>query len=437
MKYHRVLYLPILGFLLLILCIPVPALAWGNTWLGVNLERIVSTTRGKSGPFRYNMAIQVENAGYDSDLYYGYTLEQVPDYTFTAGLNFRAFLPIKKKVVFEVSAIPQYAFYLRTKNERALNGEFNGQIHFVLDRVYFQLGGGFSTVRDRLGPEVTVRVRHQYNDVFGLLLWQPSKDASFAFQYRRFFYRYADLIVAGSNLRDTLNRTEDYINIRAYLQQVSRARFFLDGEYGIYNFAEALSSDRNSRSYSAYGGIELAPAEGGEFQIRGIQGRLNLGYKYFDIRDPRGQDYSGLVGNSTLALGIFKTTALQAFFDRDVQFSAYSDFNYYLQTTYGGGIVHFFSRRLLFGYELSFLRVHYPGVNEGAPTGPAVYRYILHSPRLLLRLRENLEISIFGNLGSRKSSLIEGAVNRTFVGLSLTYGYISGTNPLLSRPSSR
>lgn len=423
--------------LALLLASTEPALAWGNTWMGINLGQIISGTRGKSGALRYNTALLLDNAGHDSDIYYGYFAEPVPDYTFTAGLNFRVFLPIKQKVVFDISGLPQYVFYLRTKNERALNGVARGQVHFTLDKVYVQMGGAAADIRDRLSPELNARVRHTEATAFGLFLWQLSRGTSLAVQYRKLLYRYPDEIVGGANLNETLSRDEDYVNARTYLQQESRTRFYLDGEYGSYSFKENISRNRDSRSYGAYAGAEFLRPPAAEIQTQGVQGRISLGYKVFDILDPQAKDNAGFVGNSTIAIGIFKATALQGFFARDVQFSAYSSITYYLETTYGGGIAHYFSRRILLSYDLSFLRINYPEVEGQGPAGPTIYRYGVHSIRLLFRLQRNLELSLFSNLGRRTSNLDASAIHRNFFGISLIYGTITGENPLLVNPVAR
>ncbi len=428
---------PLLGLCCLILLgIPNEAGAWGNTWMGINLGQVVDATHGRSGPFRYNLAIFVDNAGYDSDLYYGYYTEKVSDYMATAGVNLHVFLPLKKKIVFDLSEIPQYTFLARTNSERSWNNAFRGQVHVALDRVYLQLGAGLATMRDRLSPELNARIRHRQDDFFGLGLWQVSREVSLALQYRKSSYRYTELPAGGEGIRTALDRDEDFANFRAYLQQVSRTRYYLDAEYGSYKFKDAASRGRDARSYGAYAGVEFLPPAG-DLQTRGLQGRINLGWKAFDMRDPLGKDRSSLVGNSTVSLGVFRATALQGFFVRDFQFSAFSGVTYYFATTYGGGLAHFFTRRVMLSYDLAFLRLHYPDLEEAGPEAPDVYRYITHTASILFRLRRDLQLTLFASLGRRRSDLAGAVSDRNFVGLSLIYGYVSGANPLLVNPISR
>ncbi len=164
--------------LFLLFAAPDHAFGWGNTWLGTNLERIVNATRWRTGSLRYNAAFLVDNAGYDSDIYYASTSDPVPDYTFIAGPNLRFFLPLKEKIVFDISESPQYAFFLHTTKERSWDNTFRGQVHLVSDRFYLQAGEGLSSTRERLSTELNVKIRLRQSDFVGLGLWQLSKGTS-------------------------------------------------------------------------------------------------------------------------------------------------------------------------------------------------------------------------------------------------------------------
>jgi len=146
--------------------------AWGNTWMGMSLEQAVNSARGRAWAFRYNAAVQINNAGYDSDIYFGMRDNRVPDYMFSAGPDIQVFLPLKKRVVFEISESPRYAFFLKTDRERALNNTFSGNMHVVFDRLYFQAGGGMINAKQRLSTELSVNVRYKQENLSGLVLWQ-------------------------------------------------------------------------------------------------------------------------------------------------------------------------------------------------------------------------------------------------------------------------
>jgi hypothetical protein len=414
------------------------AYAWGSTWMGAALEQAVDSAHWRIGAFRYDAAFQLNNAGYDSDIYFGSLSERVPDYTFAAGPDVHVFLPLMKKIVFDILESPRYVFFLKTAQERALNNIFAGNVHVALDRIYLQAGADLTDAKQLWISELSMNMRLKEDNVSGLALWQASKGTSFALQYRWSKYDYENLASGFPNISESLNRTESFVNFITYLQQLSRARFYLNAEYGSYVFTDEASRDRNARSYGIYAGVEFLPPVGGyEDQTSGIRGSITLGYKRLDFLDPSLKDASGLAGNAGISLGIMKSTALRLFFSRGPQFSAYSGLTYYLQTAYGAGLSRSLSRHVLFTYDFSYSRSEYPAgsVTGGSPPESSAFWYATHAFRLSYQMRRDLEVSLLTNLGRRYAELAPRPVsNRTFIGLSLTYGYSAGSLVLPAGP---
>ena len=236
--------------------------AQGNTWVGINLEQMVNAARIRLGALRLNAAFELRNAGYDSDVYYGYFEEAVPDYTFSAGLPVQVLLPLSKKVVLEVSDTPQYLFFLDTERERAWNNTFQGAIHFALDEIYIQAGGESANVRRRFSPELDVNVREKRDGLNGLALWQLSRMTSIALIYGGTEYSYSDAELLGTNIAEMLDRREDFFDFVTYVQPGPRTRIFVDGQFGTYKFTAMEAGNRDATSYAVFGGIEFIPRTG-------------------------------------------------------------------------------------------------------------------------------------------------------------------------------
>jgi len=413
------------------------AFGWGNTWMGAALEQIVTATRWKLGAFRYTAAFRLDNAGYDSDIYFGMMANPVPDYTITAGPDIRIFLPIKKKIIFDVSESPQYVFFFDIKRERTLNNMFAGRVHFVFDRFYVQAGGGLIDAKQRLSTEVNLNIRLKQDDLTGLVLWQASRVTSFALQYRRSEFRYENSTSGTLNFSENLNRRGSFFSFTAYFQQHSKTRFYLDGEYGSFSFTETISGFKDARSYGVYGGIEFLPSKEGGGQTAGISGRINLGYTRFDILGQGTKDYLGLAGDTGISIGITRLTAIRAFFSRGPQFSVYSGLTYYLQTIYGIGLARSLSRKTTLTYDFSYGRNEYKGGETigDEVSGNRLDKYMAHSVGLSFRLSRVLGLNLMANLGKRDSEFGPRPTSRHyFIGFSLTYGYSSGG---LSMPGAR
>jgi len=401
---------------------PRTAFGQGSTWAGESLSRMVESAKWRWGILRANASFELASAGYDSDIYYGYFGERFPDYTFSAGVPVQLLLPLAKIVVLDIYDSPRYLFYLDAKNERAWNNTFRGQAHFALGRIYIQAGGGVANNRQRLSPELNINIRQKENGLNGLVLWRVSQAIHLAFRYKRAEYQYGDAEYEGIRLSDSLNREENFFDLITYLQPNSRLRFYVDGQFGRYTFAETSSAFKNSRSYGVFGGLEFIPRPEETRQASGMRGTISLGYKRFDVIAPQLADGSGLVGMVSVSAGLFEKTSARVVFSRDFQFSAYSSATFYAAVTYGGGVTRLLSRRTSISYDLSFVRSSYPepGEEGGSPGG--INQYATHIFALNIRLAANLGITFLGNLGKRTLNESGPPMMRNFFGLTLVYG---------------
>lgn len=428
------------GLFAVILLGPIPSRAFGQgqTWLGQMLEQSMNSAWRRAGALRYNAALQIDSAGHDSDIYFGMFDKPVSDYMFTIGPDLLIFLPVKKRLVFDIADSPRYIFFIKSVQERSLNNVFNGNLHVIFDKIYIQVGVALDNAKQRLNSELNLNVRLNTNEYSGLILWQASRETSFALRYQESKYTYENLTSETTNIRASLDRTESFVRLQAYLQQRAKVRFYLSGEYGTYTFANTLSSFKDSRSYGAYAGAEFVPPAGGyEGETTGMRGGISLGYKRLNIIDPSLKDYSGLAGNAAVSLGIMRFTAVRLFFLRGPQFSAYSDRIYYIQTAYGAGLSRALSRHFSFTYDFSYSKSDYP-VLEAIDINPAdasSFRYWTHAFRLSFRLRKDLQLNLLADIARRnQSSTIRPVSHRAFIGFGLTYGYPGGSFSLPTGP---
>jgi hypothetical protein len=422
--------------ILSVFLLPGGSWGWGRTWLGINLEQIFKSARGKFGALRYNAAFRLTNAGYDSDLYFGYTPNPVPDYFFTAAPEVSLFVPLAKGVMISVFEIPQYTFFLQSRNERAWGNIFRSQFHFVLDRLYFQAGGGLIDARERLSTELNINIARKENLLEGQAFWQISEGSAVVLQFRSITYEYKNPQDGSFDIRKNLNRTDRFLNLKTYLMQVSRMRVFLDAEYGSFISREPQSNFKDARSYGLFGGVEFSPSPAGAGQERTLQGRVNLGYKLFEIPGSQKKVYQGLVGNTSVAAAISRKTSLHGVYSRNIQFSVYSDLGYYIQTVYLAGISQVLSNKMSINYGLSFSRNDYVRLESAEPGGVRQDQYIIHRLGLSRGLAKNLELNVIATLGLRRA-FYSGQVYRHFmIGFALTYG-LPGGMPTMESQSFR
>jgi hypothetical protein len=385
---------------------------------------MVESARWRFGILRVNGSLELINTGYDTDIYYGYLDEPVPDFTLSAGAPIQLLIPLSEKFVLDLYDFPQYLFYLDAKKERAWNNRFRGQAHIALEKIYIQAGAGLADVRNRLSPELDVNIREKTNKLDGLVLWQVSRRMSLAMIYGSADHDFRDADFQGTNIAQALNRKENFFDLAGYVQPNPRVRFSLDGQYGIYDFPDESEASRDARSYGIFGGFELIPREGEVVEAMGVQGSLSLGYTRLDMKDPQFVDGSGLTGAVDLSAELLRRIRVRAFFSRGFQFSVYSGASYYLATVYGGGITRHLSRRVFLRYDLSFGRIYYPTteIGGGIPQG-FFTRYTTHTISLEIRMARNLAMTFVGTLGKRVLEESDLASNRNFFGFNLIYGH--------------
>jgi hypothetical protein len=398
---------------------PARALAQGNTWVGGNLAQMVEAARWRFGLLRANAALEINNFGYDTDIYYGYLEEPVPDWTFSAGVPVQVLIPLSKKIVVDLSDKPEYLFYYASERERALNNAFRGQVHFALNRVYIQAGGGINDVRRRYSLELDVNVREKRYGLDSMLLWQASRLTSFALISENVKYKYGEEEYLGTSFSELQNREERFFDLITYFQANSDIRLSLDAQYGTYAFTGEASSVRNSKSYGIFIGIDFVPGIGEVMGSTGIRGALRLGYTRLDVIDPELIDGSGYVGEADVSIDLTKKTSVRVFFSKGFEFSIFSSATYYTSTNYGAGLLQDLTRKTTLSYDLSLGITTYPEVTGIQEAGT---QFTTHMFRLNLSMGRDLALSMIVTLGNRSVDQSGLTKNRNFFGFSLVYG---------------
>jgi len=401
-----------------------PRTVWGQgqTWVGGNLQQMIEAARWRLGVFRINAAFRLSNAGYDSDIFYGYLDEPVPDGTASASTPIQVLLPLSKKAVIDVSESPEYVFYYDNRDQRAWNNRLNGRVHIALNKAYLQAGGGMSDVRRRLSPELDLNIRQKTNSVSSFALWQTSKSTSLALLYGGAKYDYDDeIFIDGASIADRLDRNEEFLDLIAYIQPSPRVRLSFDGQYGSYQFRRSFSNYRDSTSYGFFVGAEFVPGERDIEIVRGIKGTASIGYIRLDVRDPLLQDGAGLVGEAGVQAYLSRRMTGQLTFSRGFRFSVYSGASFYLATTVGAGLTRHLSRKADLTYDFTYGTTSYSDFDSGGPA--PYYRYLTHRLSLNLRLARHVGVTFYGSFGQRDGGGSSPLRNKYFAGISLLYGF--------------
>lgn len=394
--------------------------SFADTWKGKELEALWRKAAWRFGPLRIQPALVLSNFGLDSNIYYS-PAEPIKDYSLTAGPAVNIYLPIYRKLILSAFGSPQYIYYFKTKRERTWNYYVTGSAALSLKRVFLSFDWKYSDARERWNTEIDIRPRRKEDGLGGSFLVQTSHRTSLSLGYRQSRYDYENLLFDIFNVRERLNRKEQYVDLSAYYQATSRMKLFLDLEYGMFNFDFAETAAlRDSRSRAAYGGLEFSPTGR-------IRGRVRVGYKVFDIKNPDGKDYQGVVGDSQVSVRLAKPFVVRASYTRDVNFSLWYNNAYYIGSIPGVGASFYPLKFVRLDYDYSFGRNRYPEAQpDGGGGGTGVKRlddYHIHSAGIYFRIKKNVALGVIGSRWVRISNLDYENDKRYFYGLNLTYDF--------------
>lgn len=198
--------------------------AQSGNWMGNTILNLFQQAPWKLGTVRAYRQFTLGNAGYDSDIYYGYYDTHYPDVSFNATPAFQWFIPLSKLVIFDSYQSLEGVFYFKNENERAFNFVTRNQVHFLSKKFYGKTGLNYSNVRQRFSPELLLHIRQEEISWDGLFLWQFSKAGAIAWQVRGARLNYRQPASGSLSIDRELNRNEYYADAFLYFQPGAQAQ---------------------------------------------------------------------------------------------------------------------------------------------------------------------------------------------------------------------
>jgi hypothetical protein len=389
-----------------------------ETWKGLDLKRKLDNAAWKWGPFRVQPSFVLSNVGVDSNVFYSPT-DPIKDFTLTVGPAATIYFPMGRKLVLWAYGSPQYVWYAQTAQERTWNYYFNGATQLSLKNIFFSLDGLYNDARERWNSEIDYRPRRKETGYGASALVKLAWKTSFSLGYRSVKYDYQSVVVeGGSDLRLRLNRTEDYGNLSVFYQLTTQNRFFVDLEYGRYDFEFAEQAAlSNSQSRAVYGGFEFSPLG------RRVRGRVRLGYKDFNVLNPEMEDYKGLVGDTRISVRLNNPIAIRASYLGDVQFSTWYNNPYYVESRLGLGASLYPLRFLRLDYDYSKGQNRYPEAGGGQVGVKRLDDITVHSAGVYVRITKKAALGVITSWWNRDSNINTEDDRRAFLGLNLTYDF--------------
>jgi len=415
------------SLLLGIALVCIPSAVYGQGYRSFNYEfnQIVENTKWRIGPFRIFPQILLRNVGYDNNVYRQPDyLNPIGDYTFTIGLPITAHLLVRDWMILSFTTTPEYVFFVQQERERSFNYNYRPAIKMlVLKRLTLSGSYLYQKGRVRATSEFNDRVGETRNETQAQIFYETERRTSFGFTGTLRDLKYEDAEQPGLQVSYSrnLNRTERIGQLELYYQVFTDSFFFVNWGYADYDFEYPETQWRNSYSYAIYSGLQF-PLLG---RIRGV---LSLGYKILEPYKSKRQSFSGLVGNVRLEYRL-KRFNFRLLYDRNTEFSYWTNNVFYLEDSYGAGISFYMNQFIRLDYDFAYRDSFYPEPetvrlpDESYQEINRKDKYTSHSIGIIFRVFRNVGIGLRTTYWERDSNFIYYNRNQLFVGGSVTYEF--------------
>ncbi len=401
------------------------SVAFGQDYQSFKLEvaRIKKNTKFRIGPLRIFPAFHLNDLGYDNNVYYQHKDEElISDFTVTLSPEFNTYAVFRRKLIFSLSINPEFVYYMEQHRESGFNLSFRPGIKFLVLKKLV-LGGEYfwNSYRYRATSEFDVRVREISKGYSGSLYFDEGKRLSLGFtgSMQDILYKDVDFLNQNIFFSRNLNREEQNVHFELYYKILNKkGDLFLRAGYTDYKFKSLQARFRNSLSYQVYTGIHLP-------LLGLIRGTLSVGYKTLTPRSKEEQGFDGLVVNSNLRMKWSKLV-FQINYQRDFQFSYWTDNIYYHEDLYGGGIQYYLKNLFRLDYYLNYGQSRYPKPIQSLGSGrdmEEIFRrdeYRIHTAGIVFKVKKKFGVGISLNFWKRDSNQYWANRERMFIGIFLT-----------------
>jgi hypothetical protein len=307
-----------------------------------------------------------------------------------------------------------FVYFRRYATERAVNSRANVRMLLRGSRVRPYVSSSFLNARERVNSEIDVRARRQDHEVgtgLGIRL-TPRATLDVGGSYTGSTFRQGE-VFRGVELAERLNRRGLGGTARLSYEVTSLTRFLVEA---------ATSRDRFTLS-PAYDANNLRGTVGFEFQPDALlKGRATIGFHQIDPIGGLAFGYEGVSAAVELGYVLLQRTRFDVRVTRDTGYSFEAQ-PYYLQSMYGGEVLHTLLQRIDVFAVASWETLDYPGIPERLLTAHSV-DVTRYGGGVAIRAAARVRMTIHYDHTDRKAPLLpERSYDRQRVYTTLTYGF--------------
>jgi hypothetical protein len=301
-----------------------------------NVDQIRKNSRIHVGPLYINPTLLLKEIGVDSNVFNA-AGEQKSDFTTTFTPQADIALTFARRALLKATVGSDLVYYQKYDTERSIDPQVKVRAEAYAHRLTLFAEGAYLNTRQRPNYEIDIRSRHVEQDAQAGAALRLTPKLSIELAARRAEARYdADAVIAGTNLRETLNRSTEGLTgaVRHRLTPLTTLSVQFDRLADTFTF----SGVRNSRSFRVMPGVEFKPRAL-------VSGSAFVGYRKFTPDNPLIlPQFSGLVADLGLSYTLLGSTTFGVSYHRDLAYSYEVANPFFIDNSVGASI-----RRALVG----------------------------------------------------------------------------------------
>jgi hypothetical protein len=341
--------------------------------------------RHRRGPVAVDPELSLVDVGIDTNVFNEVT---EPKRDFTASARPAADVWLRMgRVRLDGRAQVAFNFFREYASERSVDTANRAHVEFRTARVSPFATASIVSARDRVSPEIDVRIRRGERTIGGGFDIYVGPRTTLRLATTRFRNEYTDQVASGS-FSEALDRTETQVAgaLRYRLTPLTTLVGQVERQRNRFDFATTRDAD----TLTVTPGVEFARAAL-------IAGRSFVGYRRFDFRDPRLTDYRGLVASVELSYVLRGTTQFGFSTDRNVEYSFDIAQPYYLSSGSAVSVTQQVNDRLSVMGQVGRRQLDYRAPLPGLSVAPRVDSLLYLGSTIGIRLspRTRLDLTAF------------------------------------------
>jgi len=307
-----------------------------------------------------------------------------------------------------------FVYFHRYTSERSINGRGTARLDLRFMRLKPFVSGGFLDSRDRLNSEIDSRSRRHDREAGAGLGLQVTSRATLEAAGRFKTSRYDEgETFLGIDLAQRLNRKTASASLGLRYEVTPLTQLVFEGAASQDRFTLSPSYDVDNLRFQA--GVEFQPDAI-------ISGRASFGIHRMEPRGVLAEGFNGATASVNISYVLLGRTRFNVQVARDTNFSV-GEQPYFLQTIYGGDVLHNLAGPIDVIARASHETLDYPGIVD---RGLAAYatRVRVYGGALAIRMGERSRITFNYETTDRLATQIPSiGYDRQRVYTTITYGF--------------